>query len=170
MNENFRENQIREDEFLYQFGRTITQWQSVEAACYEIYRTFMHGANQKLISVNWHNLQSFDARITLLERCAYFILDETTLDGEWKNLKKRLRKASEIRNAIVHSTFGTEVRDGIGTPRLAPSFLDATAIVKKRAMNPDFRFEQDRLRTEGMKFRRLSVDVLKFIDAHLSHD
>lgn len=129
----------------------------------------MRGADKTLISVNWHNIQSFDARITLLERCVFFALDESIRNSEWKQLLKRLRKSSEIRNAIVHSTYGVEVRGGIGTPRLAPSFMDATAIVRKRAMNPDYRYDENRLATESRKFHDLSIDLRRFCESHLAH-
>jgi hypothetical protein len=169
MGETFEENLRSENAFIYRLGLVITEWQWVEAACYELYAAIMRGTNKKLISVNWHNVQSFDARITLLERCVYFVLPAETLDNEWKALKKAIRDASEQRNAIVHSTFGVEFRDGIGTPRLSPSYMDATAIVKKRAMNPSYVYGIERLQEEGEKFKALSYQIKGFAKLHFPH-
>ncbi|MER8958891.1 hypothetical protein [Mesorhizobium sp. M0701] len=169
MDETFEENVRSENAFIYRLGLVITEWQWVEAACYELYAAIMRGANKKLISVNWHNVQSFDARITLLERCIFFVLPVETRDNEWKDLKKAIREASEQRNAIVHSTFGVEFHDGVGTPRLSPSHMDATAIVKKRAMNPSYVYGIERLQEEGAKFKALSHQIKGFARLRFPH-
>jgi len=165
----FQENQRREDEFLYHLGRTLTNWQWVEAGAYKIYAALMQGAPPKLNSFNWHHIQSFDSRIQLLDGCAFLQMKEESFKDEWTPLRKRVEASSQVRNRIVHGAYGVDFKDGIGVPRISPSFMDASAVVRKRAGNPQHEFDRSRLMKEGAAFKALSHKLREFAETNFPH-
>lgn len=168
--EDFQENQRREDEFLYQLGRTLANWQWVEAGTYKIYAALMHGTPPKLISFNWHHIQSFDSRIQLLHGCLFLQMKEKPFKEEWGPLKKKLKDSSKTRNSIVHGAYGVAFNGSrLGTPHISPSMMDASAVVKKRAGNPKHEFDQKRLERESATFKALSHELREFAETHFPH-
>lgn len=166
----FQENQRREDDFLYHLGRTLANWQWVEAGAYKVYAALMHGTPPKLISFNWHHIQSFDSRIQLLDGCLFFQMKTTQFKDEWTPLKRKLEAKSKTRNRIVHGAYGVEFNGSrLGTPRIGPSLMDASAVVKKRAGKPEHEFDQKKLKRESAAFKALSHELRKFAETHFPH-
>ena len=154
-----------EDEFLLQLGKTLAKWQWVEQAAYNLYFFMMKGADPQIVSVNWHHMQSFDTKISLLNACAFFAVpDEYKLD--WQSIHKWLAKAAKARNQIVHSVFGVRHEGGIVTAQLGMSHQDATALTRNRVhkneLRPEFILDLERLRMHERDFEKLSHKVLWF--------
>jgi hypothetical protein len=158
----FEENVRREDEFMRRMGQAFAAWQSVEQSCYGIYAALMRGADKRLISVTFFHIQSFSSRLLLIDRCIFFAASDERLSARWTALRKRAEKAARLRNLVAHSAYVIEGKGLVQTPVLKPSSSDATAIVRKRAMNPDYRVDEHKLFLAGHEFRVLAVDLGKF--------
>lgn len=158
----FQRNIAREQEFMMNLGQAITEWCTVESACYQIYARLMKGANRHLVSVNFFHIQGFESRLLLLDRCLYFVLGPKASALHWKPLRKRATAQAAIRNQLAHSTYIIEGRGEAQTPTLAPSFFDATAIVRGRAMNPDYRIDGSRIKRAHYEFKVLAKDLHAF--------
>ena len=157
----------RENDFHQALGEALAAWQWVEGAAFAIYAAFMRGAKRQLVSVSFHHIQSFDSRIQLLDRCAYFILPKgSVLSAKWVSLKKRLEGFTKQRNQIVHFAYIIEGGGSGGrVPTLAPSHMNATFAISDRYKNPDFRYDTYRLQKLGYDFERFSRDELSpFLD------
>jgi len=154
--------------FIYQLGDTLASWQSVEEQTYYCFATIMRGSPDHLVSVTWHHVQSFDSRLELLNRCLHFVFDRAD-NPAWKTLFKRLEKASKVRNLIVHSTYGVQVTDKGAKAFGRPFIHDSTAIIRKRANNPEYQFDASRLQAEGRAFEVLAVDLEMFRESTLEH-
>ena len=143
-------------------GRAITAWGLIEGVAYDLYSLFMRGANQKLMSVSFFHIQSFESRIQLLDRCAHFAIQDKTTKDRWKNLRKRITDHAGVRNQLVHSAYIIEGRGEVQIPTLGPSHMDATAIVRGRAMNPEYRIDAGKLGRIRYDFERLARDFREF--------
>lgn len=154
-----------ENEFLLQLGKTLAKWQWVEQSAYNLYFFMMKGADPQIISVNWHHIQSFDTKISLLDGCAFFAVRDQFQD-DWKSVHKLLVKAAKARNQIVHSVFGMRHEGGVVTAQLGMSHQDATALTRNRVhkneLRPEFIFDLDRLRKHQREFEVLSQKILWF--------
>lgn len=161
-----------ENEFLLQLGKTLAKWQWVEQACYDLYYQMMRGANPRLVSVNWHHIQSFDARLGLLDACAFFSLPDQ-FKAEWKTLFKTLKEACRVRNQIVHGAFGTVHKGKEVWAQIGQSHMDAMALVRNRVHNnelrPEFIIDLDKLAGHEREFHRLSQKVTT-LRAHTFHN
>nr|CAD6611011.1 hypothetical protein RKHAN_02357 [Rhizobium sp. Khangiran2] len=160
-------------DYLFQtFGRALAHWSSVEHRCYVFYYALMSGANPHLISVNWHSIQSFDNKITLLDRCAMFAISRTAYADGWSPLVKRLRSASNERNIIAHSSIMSRVlEDGIPSPLyFGPSILDATAKIRGRLENSNHKYSAERLSDLAKKFETLVGDLVSFTETHFPQE
>lgn len=159
----FEANLRREQEFMMRLGEAFTEWQTVEQACYGLYASLMKGANKRLISVTFFHIQSFSSRLLLIDRCYFFELKERpAFAARWKDLRKRATNLSETRNLLAHSAYIIEGKRLVQTPVLGPSHFDATAVVRNRAMNPDYRIDADKLRQAKYKFGQLGRDLSEF--------
>lgn len=160
--EAFDANLRRENEFMKRLGKAFAEWQSVEQSCYGLYAILMKGADKRLISTTFFHIQSFSSRLLLIDRCIFFTVGDASLVTTWKALKKRVEKAIEFRNVMAHSAYIVEGKGLTQTPVLKPSYFDATAIVRKRAMNPDYRIDEHKLSLAKHEFHELAVDLGKF--------
>ena len=162
MSASFQRNLEREREFMEELGRAMTAWRCVEQSLYLLYAALMRGANRHLVSVSFHHHLSFEARVLLVGRCMFFVLSKKQKE-QWKRLRKRLKTLNDIRNELVHSAFIIEGgTDGSQIPVIAPSFFDATAIPRERAMNPTFRHDTEKIQKHRRNFIQLANDLRVF--------
>lgn len=155
-----------EMEGFYQvLGYAITRWQLVEGGAYQVYTSLMRGADPTLVSVGFHHIQSFEARLQLVTRCIFFVKSDETR-AAWEPVRKKAEKLAGIRNELVHSGFGIQVTSGRARIRIAPSFYDATAIVKNRAMNEHYTHDAERIIEHANAFDQLAAEMESFRKAH----
>jgi hypothetical protein len=156
--------------FYRSLGETLYEWQGIEVALFGLFSLMMSGAPHKLISTVFHHLDSFDARCTMVSRCAEYVIRDTALKAAFSTLMNRLSDARGMRNRLVHSAFvicgltddkGNVVHQHIA---LQPSSWDATAPLKKRtpAQNPRNSIDQKRLDELSLEFDQLTADIHKF--------
>lgn len=159
------------DRLFQHFGWALAEWSAVEARSYVFYYAMMSGANPDLISVNWYSTQSFDNKITLLDRCAMFAIPQDSYTAEWSPLVKRLRAASGERNVIAHSAIMSRVlANGSASPLFfGPSILDATAKFRGRLENSHYEYNADRLSELAKTFKSLATDIASFTATHFPH-
>lgn len=160
----FYDNLEREREFMEKLGQAVAEWGSVEGTAYGIYSFFMRGSDSKLISVNFFQIHSFSSRISLLDRCAYFAIQDEAIKLRWKKLRNRILSHADSRNQIVHSSYIIEGKGEVLTPTLGPSHMDATAITRGRAMNSEYRIDARKLARMRYDFGRLAHDMQQFLD------
>lgn len=118
-------------------------------------------------SITWHHIQSFDARISLLERRMKLIAVSAPASQQWPSLLKRLKAASETRNRIVHGHVDQILPDWHFVVR--PYDMDFTAILRNRHNNPAFHFNSERLKQEGASFLQLGQDLSAFSQSSFEH-
>lgn len=121
----------RENEFYCQLARSIQAWLGIETEVYFIYLSIMKGANPHLLSVTFHNIESFESKLVLLDSCLKLIFTRDS-DGwkQWRALLNRARKLNAKRNKIVHQPVHTGFVDGRETIEISPSFFNSQAVVK----------------------------------------
>lgn len=159
------------DSLFQSFGFALAEWSRVEAQAYRFYSAMMAGANPDLISVNWHSIQSFDSKITLLDRCAVFAIPQEAYHGEWSPLLKRIRSASGERNVIAHGSIMSRVeKTGEPSPLyFGPSILDATAKLRGRLENRHYEYSSERLSNVAETFNALSSDISSLTTSQFPH-
>lgn len=153
-----------EDAFHQALGDVLSSWQLVEGSAYGLFVSMMAGADQKLVSVAFHHIQSFDLRITLLDRCAYFALPNDSLRERWKALHKRLIANTENRNRIVHFAASYTHSPQFNGYSLGPSHMNALYAIKDKWKNPDLKFDRERLQRMSYDFEQLGRDLGQFND------
>lgn len=117
--------------FYQQLAKSIQAWLWVETETYLLYATIMDGANPHLVSVTFHNIESFDSRLGLINSCLTLIFTKDSAEWkDWKNLSNRAKKLNGKRNKIVHEPAIVSVAGGVRTIAISPSFLNAQALVK----------------------------------------
>ncbi|THF52565.1 hypothetical protein [Allorhizobium terrae] len=152
------------------FGLALTEWTSVELFSFQLYLGFMYGAQKAMISASWHNIQSFDAKIMLLDRCAAIAFEDDTLKNEWKPIYKDLKEFSLIRNAIVHSIILMRFEsDGSFSTFYSNSIVDVTAKIKGRLNNPKYEFTEERLKKLADDFESLASKIKALAIKHFPH-
>lgn len=120
-----------EDYFYRQLAKAIKAWNWVEGDFYHLYAAMMKGANTHLISVTFHHIESFEAKLQLLDSCLKLLFDRQANEyKEAKSLLNRSRKLNKKRNQIVHEPVIRSVENGIERFLIHPSFFDARAITK----------------------------------------
>lgn len=120
-----------EDEFYRQLAISIQSWLWVETEIYLLYAAIMDGANPHLVSVTFHNTESFDSKLGLINSCLALIFPKDSTEWKsWKSLFNKARKLNGKRNKIVHEPVKTGVLDGVETIAISPSFFNAQALVK----------------------------------------
>lgn len=152
------------------FGEALAEWSRIEAYAYRFYFAMMDGANRHLISVNWHNIQSFDSKITLLDRCAFFALPDDVYEKEWTPIFKRMRDASAERNAIAHAAIMSRVQPDFSLfTYFGASIFDATAKIRKRLENGKYEYDAARLRELSKSFNNLAAALDALTRLHFPH-
>ena len=166
----------QEQEFILNLGKALVNWQDVEGAAYGLFCAFMKGANQTLVSVAFHHIQSFHSTISLLDRCAYFAVPDGPLKTKWegkkdkeknRGLRARLNNQVAVRNHLVHFRFHPGVKDGKPVVSLGPSFSDATYAINDRWENPEYKIDLARLHQAQREFEVLAKDIRQFRDDFL---
>lgn len=132
---------------------------------YSVYTKLMKGADPTLVSVGFHHIQSYEARLQLVTRCMFFVRSDDARTA-WEALRKKAEKLAGVRNELVHSGFGIQVVGGRARIRIAPSFFDATAIVKKRAMNEHYAHDAERIVDHANAFGQLAAELRAFAKAY----
>jgi hypothetical protein len=121
----------RKDEFYCQLARSTQAWLWIETEAYLLYLGLMEGANPQLISVTFHNIESFESKLVLLDSCLKLVFDKDSDDWkQWRSLLNKSRKFNAKRNKIVHQPIHTGVVDGKKIIEISPSFFNAQALVK----------------------------------------
>ncbi len=152
------------------FGLALTEWTGVEVFCFQLYLGFMYGADKSMISASWHNIQSFDAKILLLDRCAAIAFEDDILKKEWKPIHKDLKDFSLTRNAVVHSIILMRFEsDGSFSTFYSNSIFDVTAKIKGRLNNPKYEFTEKRLKDIANDFENLAFRVKALSLNHFPH-
>ncbi len=67
---------MNEESFFQQLGKSIQAWLWVESEVYFIYAAIMDNANQHLVSVTFNHIESFESKLTLIDRCLKLILKQ----------------------------------------------------------------------------------------------
>jgi hypothetical protein len=123
----------QEEEFYCQLGKSIQAWLWVESEVYGLYVALMQGANKHLVSATFNHIQSFDAKLGLLNSCFALIFDSDSAEWKnWKQLFNRAEKLNKKRNKIVHEPAGLTVEGGRSSMTIGPSHLNSLALVKKQ--------------------------------------
>lgn len=123
----------QEDEFYCQLARSIQAWLWVEAEVYGLYVDLMQGANKHLVSATFNHIQSFDAKLGLLNSCLALILDGESADWKsWKQLFNRAEKLNKKRNKIVHEPAVLRVEGGHTSIAISPSHFNSLVLVRKQ--------------------------------------
>jgi len=123
----------KEDTFYCQLAKSIQAWLSVETEIYLLYSAMMKGANPHLVSVTFYNIQSFEAKIQLLNSClTLFFTHECYEWKTWKNLLNQAEKLNGKRNKIVHEPVILSMKGGIESIALSPSHFNALTVAKGR--------------------------------------
>ena len=151
-----------ENLFLRTLGEALTAWQAVEQEAYMLFVALMGEADSKLVSIVFHHIQSFESRASLLDRCAYFAVQDTKLAERWDSLRKRLNKSAQIRNRLVHFAPGYQHSAEFKGYLIGPSHLDATYAIKDRWKNPDLTMDQTQLAEASYDFESLATDLATF--------
>ncbi|HNP62454.1 MAG TPA: hypothetical protein PKH39_00890, partial [Woeseiaceae bacterium] len=58
-----------EERFYHQLAKSIQAWLWVETETYLLYASIMDGANPHLVSVTFHNIESYDSKLGLINSC-----------------------------------------------------------------------------------------------------
>ena len=166
-----------EDAFFAQLAQTLQSWLGIETEIYLLYSLLMKGANGHLVSLSFHHIQSFNSRMCLLDSCFDLIFygeqknkkgrSKTPLN-QWKALSKKAKKLSITRNRIVHWPVHTGMKEGMPFIDISPSFFDATAVIKKTAMNKDYQFDVLKLYRFSSDFKKLADDLREFRNSEAS--
>lgn len=151
-----------ENEFHRNLGDALSSWQRVEGSAYGLFRAMMGKANQTLVSVVFHHIQSFESRVSMLDRCAYFAIQNDDLKKRWKDLRKRLENNSTNRNRIVHFSAGYTHSPEFTGYSLGPSHFNALYAINDRWKSPDFRIDSRRLWRMRHDFGKLADDLREF--------
>jgi len=123
---------MNEESFFQQLGKSIQAWLWVELEVYFIYAAIMDNANQHLVSVTFNHIESFESKLTLIDRCLKLILKQDSEEYKrWKKLRKKAKNLNLKRNKIVHEPVcicmqGSDVK----SIYISPSFFNALALVK----------------------------------------
>jgi hypothetical protein len=148
----------------------------VEGAAYDLFCAFLKETDHKIRSVVFHNIQSFDSKIGLLDRCAYFAIPNGPLRVRWYGVKKdpnqvglktRISDQLAIRNRIVHFRFHCGVDKNGPSITLGPSYFDATYAINDKWKKPDSKIDLNGLKTAQKNFGNLADDLGKFKDDYL---
>lgn len=117
--------------FYEQLAKSIQTWLHVETETYLLYAAIMHGANSHLVSVTFHNIESFESKLGLINSCLALVFDRESKEWkQWKNLFNRAKKLNKKRNKIVHEPAIVSVTSGVESIAISPSFLNAQALVR----------------------------------------
>ena len=122
---------VSEEQFHYQLAKSIQAWLWIETQVYLLYAEIMEGANPHLVSVTFHNIESFEAKLCLIDSCLSLIFTKDSDNWKkWRALLNKARKYNAKRNKIVHQPIMVGVLNDVETIRIAPSFLNAQALAK----------------------------------------
>ena len=118
--------------FHLQLARAIQAWLWIEHELLSLYSMFMQGANSHLVSATFNNIQSIDAKLTLLNACFTLVFERGGVDlKSWKALQSRLDKLNKQRNKIVHEPVSLHYKKGkLHEIKLGPSYSNALALTK----------------------------------------
>jgi hypothetical protein len=120
-----------EDRFYSQLGKTIQAWLWIETEAYLLYSAFMRCANSHLVSVTFNRIQSFEAKLRLLDNCLALILGNQSEEWKtWRRLFNRAEKLNRKRNKIVHEPAVLTVNGNERSMAIKPSALNALAVAK----------------------------------------
>ena len=151
-----------EDRFLRTLGETLSFWQQVEGNAFFLFVALMGKADQRLVSVIFHHIQSFESRVSLLHRCAFFAIPPGKMWDRWDALRKDLEKKTKIRNRLVHFSAGYRHSSEFTGYALTPSHFDATYAINDRWKNPEFQIDQWNLEKFGYEFCELARQIDEF--------
>jgi hypothetical protein len=163
----------RENEFYCQLARSTQAWLWIETEVYLFYLGLMEGANPHLISVTFHNIESFESKLVLLDSCLKLVFDTESDDWkQWRSLLNRARKFNDNRNKIVHQPVHTGVVDGKEFIEMSTSIFNAQALVKRQTSHAgpvvgvSYKPSKARLRVEHkidiQKLRKFEDDFKAF--------
>jgi hypothetical protein len=125
-----------EDLFHCHVGRTIQSWLLVEAEFYGLYALLMRGANSHLVSATFNNIQSVDAKLSLLNSCLALVLPKDGPEWKlWRGIFNKAEKLNKKRNKIVHEPVVVSVAKGLRTVAIQPSYFNALALAKGQTTN-----------------------------------
>ena len=120
-----------EDCFHSQLAKSIQAWLWIEADLYSLYAMLMQGANSHLVSATFNNIQSVDAKLSLLNSCFALVFGRDSEERKaWKALFNKVEKYNKQRNKIVHEPVSILYSRGKKTVSLGPSHMNALALVK----------------------------------------
>ena len=151
-----------ETKFLKQLGATIQIWLGIEHQIYVIYAGLMKGADKGAVSVTFHHIQSFDSRITMVDKCLKIRLDkekDKELLKKWGNIKNRTDKLNKQRNEIVHNQliYAHKTRELF----IHPSIYDASFDAKGTPASAQ-KYSYDRLIETETKFAKMVLELREF--------
>jgi len=123
---------MKEEYFYQQLGKSIQAWLWVESEMYFLYSAIMDSANQHLVSVTFNHIESFESKVTLIDRCLKLILKQNSDEYEkWKKLRAKAKKLNLKRNKIVHEPVHMCMQgDDMKSISISPSYFNALALVK----------------------------------------
>ena len=100
-------NEAQISRFLQALGRSITVWQLVETALYEVYEVAIGPQRPGAAASGFHAIQTFQIKLKATNAAIRFLFyDNSGLDEEWQKLYQSADKKSQRRNQLVHfSTY-----------------------------------------------------------------
>ncbi|MEQ1841978.1 MAG: hypothetical protein ABL994_16360 [Verrucomicrobiales bacterium] len=167
-------------EFHAKLGIAIQKWIWVESELRSLYAAIMAGANLHMISATFHEIQSVEVKLRLIDTCFALLFSKKSEEGRnWKELYDRVKKLNIKRNKIVHQPVIQGQHEGFGLFYIAPSFLNSLAVAKGLTKHdgpvvfPDYSPSKAKLRKEhkidfiglstlDTEFRTLADDLHNF--------
>ncbi len=124
-------------DFYRAFAIAMLNWQKVESALFRVYFRLFENGNLKQAGAAYYSLDSFGAKLRLVEATASAVLEDTKLES-WKSLASEIRNASKDRNALAHLPAMVESNeDGSLSLVLGRHVYVPPSLVRKRTKKYD---------------------------------
>jgi len=152
----------QEEDFYQQLAKSIQAWLQVETEVYLIYATIMDGANPHLISVTFHQIESVESQLSLIDACFALIFSkESSHWKDWRSLLNKTRKLNSKRNKIVHQPIVITHSGGNISIEIHPSYFNALALAKGQTtyngpvLDPKYKSSMAKIKNDH------KIDILK---------
>ena len=148
------------DDFYRAYAIAMLNWQNVESSLFRMYYGLFNGTNLSQAGAAYFSLESFGAKLRLVDATAKVVLDENAAKL-WEKLKRRVENSSGDRNVLAHLPASVEFQDdGACSLVLTANIFVPTALVRRRKKKYDAA-ECERL---GMDFHALAGAIDTFAE------
>ena len=149
-----------ETRFYAALGRTISQWQEVEAALSRIFCDLANPQAGSIANVAFHTVLSFDSKLGMTHAAVGLGVNDVGR-AEWSPLHNRASRRNDRRNQLAHFMVAYDPTRKPGYRyHLRPNIFDARALLKWGDHPPVLNTCQ--LMASGASFSKLARDLGSF--------